>query len=70
MSEGHGFPKFPRFSFAVCVRCGVLSPVSLRAENLDDLIAVGWRFDRRRFNVLATCPVCADAEEKNPDRAA
>lgn len=61
-----------RFTFGVCIRCGVQSQpiVLLDGEPLEVDIALrrmGWKFDRLRFNIAATCPECLkrlDAEIK------
>jgi len=56
-----------RYTFAVCVKCSVQSPPIIIAENGHDssedlplaLSKMGWKFDARRFSVMATCPQCA-----------
>ena len=52
-----------RYTFAVCISCGVQSPpIILEDDGPKELSiplsAMGWRFDKLRFNVLATCPRC------------
>lgn len=63
-----------RFTFAVCVSCGTQSPPIILDEDQPieisiPLAAMGWRFDRLRFNAQATCPQCLafrkdDAKER------
>jgi len=57
-----------RYSFAVCVRCGVVSPPLIWRDDAASL--PGWRFDRFRFSVNAICPACLDAEKKDSTTAA
>jgi len=54
-----------RYTFAVCTKCGVQSPpIILRdgepASIVKGLQQMDWKFDRLRFNVLATCPKCQE----------
>ena len=58
-----------RYTFAVCVACGVQSPPVMLAEGEPvelqrALSAMGWKYDRLRFNVLALCPKCLNDAEK------
>ncbi len=51
------------FTFGVCISCGVQSQpiLMLDGEPLEVDIALrkmGWKFDRLRFNIAATCPGC------------
>ena len=55
--------EMTRFTFAVCISCGVQSPPIVLApgeptELNRRLEKMGWKFDRLRFNVLAQCPKC------------
>lgn len=59
------------YTFAVCVACGVQSPpIVLRDGEPKDIARplsdMGWRFERLRFNVLATCPKC---QAEPPERS-
>jgi hypothetical protein len=61
-----------RYTFAVCIRCGVQSPPMIVAkegrvivEYLKGLQRMGWRAWPRPI-----CPACIDAEEKDSDSAA
>ena len=59
----------PRYTFLVCVSCGVQSPpVVLEDDSPRELSiplnAMGWRLDRMRFTALATCPECLRVKKK------
>ncbi len=63
-----------RFTFAVCISCGVQSqPIILNddapVEISIPLAAMGWRFDKLRFNVCATCPECLKFKKVNEKAA-
>ncbi len=52
-----------RYTFAVCLSCGVQSPPIILNDDAPVelsilLAAMGWRFDKLRFNASATCPQC------------
>ncbi len=50
-----------KFTFVVCQSCGCQSPPILLEDKLQvaiPLAAMGWRFDKFRFNAVATCPQC------------
>lgn len=54
-----------RFTFAVCMKCGVQSPPITNMRNVDaELKGMGWHLNHRRFTVLATCPGCQDEKQK------
>jgi hypothetical protein len=62
-----------RYTFVVCSRCGVVSPPMIVGdEELVPLVGRvnSWRIERTRFNNIAICPACIDAEEENSDSAA
>jgi len=57
-----------RFTFAVCVSCGTQSPPILLNDDGPielsiPLAAMGWRFDKLRFNVCAHCPNCLNVKK-------
>lgn len=54
-----------RYTFAVCIRCGVQSPpVILETETVTEkLKQMGWRVDEGRFVVRAICPSCQETEQ-------
>jgi hypothetical protein len=60
-----------RYTFGVCRKCGVQSPVILSkvAIELPEFVLalerMGWRFDLQPL-----CPQCCDGKEKSPDTAA
>ena len=49
-----------RFTFAVCIRCGVQSPPILLVDKniVQELKAMGWVLDEGKFVVRAICPEC------------
>jgi len=62
-----------KYTFAVCISCGVQSQpiILLDGQPLEIDVALrsmGWRFDKLRFNIAATCPKClkdAQTEKAN-----
>lgn len=59
-----------RFTFAVCLSCGVQSPPIILEQDQPTelsipLAAMGWKFDKLRFNVVATCPECLKFKKVN-----
>jgi hypothetical protein len=64
-----------RYTFGICSRCGVVSPPivvtghSAWSVAIGSLIQQGWKYQDLKFNIIAVCPACLDAEE-NSDSAA
>ena len=63
-----------RFTFAVCTSCGVQSPPIMLDEDQPieislPLAHMGWRYDKMRFNVLATCPQCLSFKKDDQKEA-
>ena len=54
-----------RYSFAVCVRCGVQSPPMITRDDNEQQVLTGWRIENYRFKIMATCPACLDAEKNS-----
>ena len=51
--------EFARYTFAVCVKCGVQSPPIINPMGMEkQLQEMGWHLDTLKFTVLATCPKC------------
>lgn len=47
-----------RYTFAVCIRCGVQSPPII-GQNVSRLLKdMGWVVDEGKFIVRAVCPEC------------
>jgi hypothetical protein len=69
-----------RYSFAVCIKCGVQSPpiiltgkTGMAAGAMAVLRHQGWQYQKFDFNILAVCPACLDGEKdqgETPDTAA
>jgi hypothetical protein len=65
-----------RYTFVVCSRCGVVSPPLLMDDEKLPVPLTGvrylqdWRIETTRFNSIATCPACINAEREDSDSAA
>ncbi len=53
-----------RYTFAVCIKCGVQSPPIIDIGNMEkQLKDMGWKTETLRFTHRAICPKCQHAQE-------
>ena len=63
----------PRYTFAVCTKCGVASPPILLPSHYPSAIALtaltnqGWKCQSFTHNITALCPKCRNEEEAAAD---
>ena len=52
-------------TFGICQECGVQSPP---VQNSEELRKMGWKVNHLKYNSLALCPVCWNAQSKAADK--